>query len=219
MNERKVYNKQIVYYSTMEKITSKLLQAIQNSPAGISTLDFLKGMHICDEFTLKTTLSRLGKSGRIVRLKRGVYSAGPVRDAFSAAQAVFNGYIGFSGALYLHKLIAEMPFTIIVVTSGLSASKNFGSFESKAVPLGEKAIGFENRGGLVVSTRAKTLFDCLYLPKYSVGEPKLFEAYREARLSPSEWAEFESYAKKFGRGRERFSGVKGRVIGGDSNGT
>jgi len=183
------------------KTSQAVLDAVLGSPHGITTLDVLESLRLSDSFTLKTTLSRLNKSGRIIRLKRGVYSANPMRDPYACAQATFNGYLGFSTALYLHRLISEMPFSLIVVTASTSKVKQFGEYEFRAVALGEKAIGFARIGEYVVSTRAKTLFDCLYLPKYSVEMDKLISAFKQAELTEEEWREFSSYVKRFARGR------------------
>ncbi|MEM3555625.1 MAG: hypothetical protein QXF56_02820 [Candidatus Micrarchaeia archaeon] len=183
------------------KISQAVLDAISASPYGIATLDVLESLKLSDSFTLKTTLSRLNKSGRIIRLKRGVYSIKPMRDPYACAQATFNGYLGFSTALYLHKLISEMPFSLIVVTTSTSKVKRFGEYEFRAVALDEKAIGFAKIGGYVISTRAKTLFDCLYLPRYSVEMDKLIATYKEAGLTGQEWREFNTYVKKFAKGK------------------
>lgn len=184
-----------------ETLTQTVLKAVEGSPSGIASLDVLESLKLCSPSTLKITLSRLSRSGRIIRLKRGVYSGKPMKDAYACAQAAFNGYLGFSTALHLHGLITEVPFTITVVTTGTSQAKKFGEYEFRAVALREKAVGFERKGNYVISTRAKTLFDCLYLPKYSVEEGKLIEAFREAGLTAQEWTEFRSYVEKFASGR------------------
>lgn len=194
---RKLYNKQIVYYCMFPKVSESVLKAIETSVNGVAELDVLKSLKLCDDFTLKTTINRLNKGGRIIRLKRGVYSANPMKDAFVCAQFTFNGYLGFSSALYLHKLITEVPFTIFVVTTEKSGTKKIGGYEFKAVSLKEKAVGVQTIGAYWISSRTKTLFDCLYLPQYGVGEEKLIAAYKEAKLSKAEWREFESYVKKF----------------------
>lgn len=185
----------------MEKLSDKLVKAIESSPNGVASLDVLESLGLCGPFTLRTTLSRLSQSGRILRLKRGLYSANPMKDAFLCAQSVFNGYLAFSTALYLQKLIAEAPFTVTVVTKGTSRTRRFGEYEFRAVALKEKAVGFERKGGYVLSTRAKTLFDCLYVPKYSVEEEKLFGAFGDAELAEGEWREFGRYVKKFASGK------------------
>ncbi len=186
----------------MNKVTERVLSAIENAPDGIITLDVLESLRLCGAATLRTTLSRLGKAGRMIRLKRGTYATNPIRDAFAAAQEIFNGYLGFAGALYIRRLIAEMPFAIIIVTKNESASKTVSGYEMKAVAMGKKAVGFENVGNLVVSSRAKTLFDCAYLERYSIEREKLIEAYRTARLDSREWAEFRSYVRRFANVRD-----------------
>ena len=179
------------------------MEAIEESPSGIASLDVLKSLRLTDSSTLKTILSRLNQSGRIIRLKRGVYSSKPIRDAYCCAQALFNGYVGFAGALHVHKIIAEIPFMVVVVTPATSKTRVFNNFEFKAVALKEKAIGFERVGNYVVSTRAKTLFDCLYLPDYSIEMEKLCSAFAQAGLSKKEWVEFEYYVENFARGKAR----------------
>ena len=115
----------------LDSITLKVFLAIQRAPAGIITLDILESLNWCDRTTLKTILSRLNKAKKIVRLKRSVYSSYPLNDAFATGQALFNGYLGFSTALYLHKLITEIPFTITIVTTHTSTSKTILSNEKK----------------------------------------------------------------------------------------
>ncbi len=181
----------------MDNLTERLIKAIQNSPESIASFETLESLQFCDDNTLKTTLSRLSKSDKIIRLKRGVYSSNPIRDAFTAAQHIYDGYLGFSSALYVHRLITELPFLITVVTTHKSTSKVIGAYEFRAIAMKEKAIGFENINNLTVSTRAKTLFDCIYLERYSIEKDKLIEAYRTAELSTEELKEFDSYVKRF----------------------
>lgn len=198
------------------KIIDSVMRAVENGSNGIANLEILESLRLWDADTLKTTISRLNKSGRIIRLKRGVYSTYPMRDAYVCAQETFNGYLGFSTALYLHKLITETPFTITVVTTFKSQAKEFGRYEFRAVALKEKAVGFERKGEYVVSTRAKTLFDCLYLPKYGIGENKLIEAFKETKLSKTEWREFDIYLKKFSKGKQlkKMKEVRKEILGG-----
>jgi len=199
----------------LDTTTYRVFDAIRKSPAGIASLDILESLALCDRDVLKTILSRLNKAGKIVRLKRGTYATYPLVDAFAAAQGAFNGYLGLSAALYMHGFISEMPFRITVVTNAVSSSKAVGAYEFRAVALKNKAIGFERKDSFILSTRAKTLFDCIYLPRYGVGEKKLVEAYRKKQLTDKEWREFDSYVKKFAREKavKRFQELKKRIRG------
>ena len=179
------------------QVSKSVLGAVESSPLGIARLEVLASLKLCSMPTLKTTLSRLNKAGKIIRLKRGAYSASPMRDAYACAQAVFAGYIGFAAALHVHGIISEMPFTVAVVTAGGSKVKRFGQYEFRAVALGEKAVGFEKKDGRVVSTAAKTLFDCIYAPEYSVERERLIGAYRDRGMKREEWEEFDAYVGKF----------------------
>lgn len=181
------------------KVTAGVLRAIGLSPLGILPLDVLASISTASRGTLLATLCRLAREKRIVRLKRGAYSVAPIRDGYAAAQAKFGGYIAFASALRLHGLITEEPFTITVATPKTSRTVHVGSLEFRAVALGERAVGSERKGEHVVSSRAKTLFDCLLLPQYSVETEKLAGAYARAGMTAGEWREFEMYVKRFGR--------------------
>lgn len=183
---------------TREKITEGVLRAIGLSPSGILPLDVLASISPASRGTLLATLCRLARAGRIVRLKRGAYSVAPIRDGYAAAQAKFGGYIAFASALRLHGLIAEEPFTITVATPSTSKTVRAGSLEFRSVALGGRAVGSERNGAHVVSSRPKTLFDCLFIPQYSVEKEKLKEAYAAAGMTTGEWREFRGYAKRFG---------------------
>jgi predicted transcriptional regulator of viral defense system len=198
-----------------KNISAGVLNAIENSPGGISNLELLGSLELCDQNTLKTSLSRLNKAGKIMRLKRGLHSSNPLRDPFVAGQELFGGYLGFTNALYLHKIITEMPFRITVVTSTASSTKAIGSYEFKTVALHEKAVGFVRLGDYVVSTRAKTLFDCVYQQRYSIEEKKLIQAFKEADLKEAEWKEYETYVKKFINEKKagRFRDIETKIRG------
>ncbi len=182
-------------------ISERVRRTVEMAPSGIITLDVLESLGLSNRNTLKTTLNRLAKKSAIAGLKRGTYAALPLKDGFAAALATFNGYLGFSSALYLHRIIPEQPFSIVVITRVISGVKSFGQYEFKAVALKEKAVGFTQNGPLAVSTRAKTLFDCLYLPQYSLEHDKLVEAFADAELSKKEWREFDDYVERFANER------------------
>ncbi len=184
-------------------VTAGVLRALELSPSGIAPLDVLASISNASRGTLLATLCRLAREKRIVRLKRGAYSVSPIRDGYAAAQAKFGGYIAFASALKLHGLIAEEPFTITVATPNYSKTVRAGNLEFRAVALGERAVGSERKGAHVVSSRAKTLFDCLFLPQYSVEKEKLADAYAAAGMKKEEWREFERYVRGLGRRKAR----------------
>ena len=199
----------------LDNLTSKVFSAIKESKKGIITLDLLNSLRLCSKDTLKTILSRLNKAKKILRLKRGIYAIVPLTDSFASAQAMYNGYLGFTTALYLHKLISEIPFNIFVVTTDVSKSKKIGEYLFKAVALKNKAIGFETKDDYVISTKAKTLFDCILLPNYSLEEDKLINTFKEVRLTKKEWKEFDFYVHRFTnkKTKSKFLEMRKRIIG------
>jgi predicted transcriptional regulator of viral defense system len=195
-----------------------VLRAIKLSPSGILPLDVLASISPASRGTLLATLCRLAREKRIVRLKRGAYSVAPIRDGYAAAQAKFGGYIAFASALRLHGLISEEPFTITVATPNTSRTVRVGNLEFRAVALGERAVGSERIGAHVASSRAKTLFDCLFLPQYSVEPEKLADAYAARGMKTGEWREFERYVKMFGGRKARGMQEFGKRVRGARNG-
>lgn len=203
---------------THNKVTGGVLAAIELSPSGIAPLDVLASISPASRGTLLATLCRLAREKRVVRLKRGVYSVAPIRDGYAAAQAKFGGYIAFSSALRLHGLISEEPFTITVATPVVSKAVRAGNLEFRAVALKERAVGSVKVGAHEVSSRAKTLFDCLYLPRYSVEKEKLAGAYSRAGMGKGEWREFGMYAKRFGGRKAKAMLEFGKRVRGAGNG-
>jgi predicted transcriptional regulator of viral defense system len=174
---------------------------------------------LCSPGTLRVTLGRMQKRGVLVRLKRGLYyappaeqSGVPAEDAMYAAQMVYGGYLAFATALYIHRLRDEVPWTIFVATRGRSAARRLGALEIRSVALRDRAIGVQRIGDYMVSTRPKTLYDCLRLPEMGGGEVGVAKAFRRARLSGTEWREFWAYVGRFERGNERFGRRLRRVL-------
>lgn len=179
--------------------------AAREAKKGIITFEILASMQLCSRQTLYVVLNRMVKKKFLFRVKRGVYSVATgyfqpvngVEDAYHTAQLIFPGYLAFATALNLHGLLDEFAFTAFVATTSTSASRVLGQVEVRAVALGKSAVGFVRMGDYTVSTRAKTLFDCLRFPDYSGGYSKITKAFFFAKLSAEEWQEFCSYIAAF----------------------
>ena len=186
---------------TLSPLGQSLFFFTRSAKHGIVPIDIFKSLQLCGESTLKVILSRLLKKGALIKLKNGLYSwnveGGGVEDFFYASQATYDGYLGFSTALYLHGLTDQYPFTLFVVTPNKSASKRIGDVELKAVAMHKRAIGTHQLGDYLVSTVPKTLYDCFHLPEYSGGLSVILRAVYEAKLNESQWREFLTYVDKF----------------------
>lgn len=144
---------------------------------------------------LKILLSRYEKSGRVVRLKKGLYVADDYlrglkeTGRFSAylelAANILHSpsYLSLEYVLYGHNLLTEIPVNLTSVTIKKTAvfSNKLGNFYYRSVK--EKLFcGFEtiNDGGFSVlrATKAKALFDYLYLRQHDIGDRESFDELR-----------------------------------------
>ncbi len=193
----------------MLKLNKKSLSALeqqiyflsQGAKNNIITYDTIRSWRLADENVINVILSRMCKKGWLTRLKKGVYLLSGygkgIVDIFYTAQFVYSGYLAFSTALYLHKLIDEMPFTIYIATKGISASKHFGEYNIKAVSLGKRATGMQLIGDYWISTIPKTLYDCFHFPEYGGGYSRILKSVHSSKMNEKQWDEFINYVKKF----------------------
>ncbi len=178
-------------YFTLVKSESKLF-----------TVELIKSFEFGDYGTLRETLSNMARKGWLIRIKRGTYYVNTpensgIDDLFRISSIVFNGYLAFSAALYIYKATTERPYTIYVATRLTSKTKMIGSSEIRAVALKKRAIGMINYNGYCISSKAKTLYDCFYMPDYAGGYSKILEAVYRLDLKEGEWEDFVGYMNKF----------------------
>ncbi len=173
------------------------------TPGKIYDIQFIKQVAGVNVETLLVMLSKLAKKGWITRLKRGVYLVNypdkqMSEDIFIVAQDIFNGYIGFSSALYLYGAVDEFPSVIYVCTAKKSISITVNNIRLRAVSLGKRATGMITYKDYFVSSKAKTLYDCFYRPELSGGYSTILSAVSRLQLTASDWKEFIFYVEKFG---------------------
>ena len=154
--------------------------------------DIIRSLEGLNPQSVRNALHSLAGKGRLCRVKRGVYlrCEGPnspvIEDPAVMALAVFKGYIAFSSALRHWGLIEYEPFTIFVVTRDKSGTKEIGEYTLRAVSMGAKAQVMTYDKGVYVSSPEKTIFDCIYKPKYSGGYRVVADAVAE---SSPDWSE------------------------------
>lgn len=181
---------------------------IDKSERKLLSLDVLYDAKLCEHDTLKNALHRLVAKKWLIRIKRGWYAINEpennsLSDTFFLATIVFNGYVAFSSALYVYGALDEIPYTVFVATETTSTSKRIGSMDIKAVAMHSRFTGVKDTRGISgytypVSTRAKTLYDCLYLPRYSGGYSNILQAIPRLMKSKEDWEEFSFYSHRFG---------------------
>lgn len=184
----------------------QLYLLLESQNKNVFTVNELKEVRIKKGY-LYVLLHRLEKKGWIKSLGKGVYLRLPasaaidgkvyLEDPFLVALKIFKGYLAFLSALRIHGLSEYQPFTVFVVTKNKSDMvKILEQYEIKAVKLGKRYTGFEKKGKYIVSTVAKTFFDCFYHPEYAGGYSEVLKALYMCK--ETNWKEFLSYFKKFG---------------------
>jgi predicted transcriptional regulator of viral defense system len=155
---------------------------------------------------LRVLVQRLETKGWLTSLGKGVYLRLPasaavsgkvyLEDPFKVALKLFRGYLAFQSALKIHGLSEYEPFTVYVATRNKSLTVALlKQYEIKAITFRSRYVGYETKEGYVVSTVAKTFFDCFFHPGYAGGCAELLKALYAC--DSIDWQEFLRYVKKF----------------------
>ncbi|MFH1452438.1 MAG: hypothetical protein ABIH00_00440 [Armatimonadota bacterium] len=195
----------------LETKISKIMSLVENLP--YFTIDDISAVE-SDKTYLKILFSRYKKSGRIINLKKGVYVCSSYTDKLKM-HGLFSSYIEFVSnilysssyisldyILYKHNILTEIPinFTCISLNKTKVFSNNFGRFFYHKIKdklfCGFKIIK-EGKFAIYKATKAKALFDYLYLRKNIL---KNKESIDELRLNMSAFnkkdlSEFKKYLK------------------------
>lgn len=161
---------------------------------------------------LRILLARRAKRGDLIRLKKGLYTTKKFIDKtkingryspfleFLAGQICHPSYLSLDYVLYRNNLITEIPVNFTLITSGKTASffNQLGNFIYHKIK-GDLFCGFEivKDGEFVIykATKAKALFDFLYLRKNLLISREIFNELRLNldELSLKDKKEFKKY--------------------------
>lgn len=177
---------------TTKKASQHIMALIARMP--YFSLDNLRVSGV-DRHYLRVFLSRQVKAGRVIRLKRGLYVSQRYIDEakmsgkmsplleFFACVMYQPAYLSGEYVLYEHNILTDIPqnFTLITRNKTARFSNALGNFIYHSVS--ERLFkGFKSArdGSLIISkaTKAKALFDFLYLRKDLVGGKKEFDELR-----------------------------------------
>jgi predicted transcriptional regulator of viral defense system len=157
------------------KIAIKLVDYIEG--AGIVEFRVLKTLNLTSENSLRVTLSTLAKAGRIYNPVRGVYVSKHA-DPFQVATKLYPGYISALAAFYLHHLIDEYPFTILV---GSSMRKSVVMGQHELLYFKAKGHSEVDNGPYKVASVERAVYDSLLNWRF-VGFPKLTAVLYRSKL-------------------------------------
>ncbi len=146
---------------------------------------------------LKIFLSRYEKTGKLFRLKKGIYVAKEYIDEaqkkgtlspyleFAANILYSPSYLSLEYILYRHNILTELPknYTSVSLNKTFHLANKFGDFFYHKIK-NELFLGFANEktADLIIlkATKAKALFDFLYFRKNILTNK---EAVSELRLN------------------------------------
>lgn len=131
-------------------------------------------------------------AGLAVRLRNGMYARGDANQ-FRIAAELYDGYVGFSSALYLHGLKTEIESIVRVCVSKREKPCYFKNVKLSPIFISGQPYGTELLDGVLVSTYPKTIFDMLQRPGYA-DFFDLYRALNTREFSKSEWEELLYYA-------------------------
>ena len=143
--------------------------------------DIIKPTKQLSKSTRNVYLSRASKSGRINRVKRGVYLSPVIHDKFVIAnEAVKDGYIAFHSAMEYHGMNTSSPVCVKI-----ASKKRFRLFHydyNTFVRVPDIASAGINEyttpeGKIECTSVTRTLVDCILRPELSGGVKELWNAF------------------------------------------
>ncbi|MDE1863558.1 MAG: type IV toxin-antitoxin system AbiEi family antitoxin domain-containing protein [Thaumarchaeota archaeon] len=160
--------------------------------------------------SVNTALYRLRKKGRIEEIERGKYLLIPAKAGYEgkwaempfviASKIVDPYYIGFWSALNYWGMTEQVPSVTFVVTTKRKRNLEYGSLRFKFITLSnDRFFGYveEEAGGeeFRVSSREKTVVDCLIYPKYCGGIDEVIKGIWESQ-DEIDFTKVIKYSKK-----------------------
>lgn len=178
-------------------LETRLLLSLEQKNLPVFTTGDAKEILGTGDSSVWHTLHRLASKRRIERIERGKYllvpaAAGPDRYwaepvGVMASRLIEPYYVGFWTAMSLWDMTEQIPRTVQVVTTKRKRKFEYGGNLFEFVTLAEKKFfGFveENAGSgkkFNVSSREKTIVDCLMHPEYCGGITEAVKSLWNAR--------------------------------------
>ncbi len=181
----------------MSPTEQRIYFALQNSGNHLFDTGLIRSYKLCSNGMLLPALASLVKKGWLTRIKRGLYTTDISTDPFKIGPYMFNGYLAFSSALYVYNAYDETPSVVYVANVNISAARHIGGIEVKGVAMHKRALGTTAYEGYAISTKAKTIYDCFYLPENVGGYGKILRAITLLKMNTADWTEFLSYVNRF----------------------
>lgn len=201
-------------------IAAKVIAEVETLP--YFTVDNLKILGVKKEY-LHRILSRGLKKGSVLRFKKGVYTTtsfvqhSKITGEYSSFVEFVSSilyrpsYLSLEYVLYEHNILTEVPvaFTAITTNKTKRFTNGIGTFIYHSVkPKLFTGFASARKGSFIINkaTRAKALFDFLYLRKSAINNRESFDTLRLnlETLTAHDKKEFRTYTEEEGSKKMAF---------------
>lgn len=178
--------------SLKENLSARIIALVEKLP--FFAINNLKITNVSSHY-LKIILSRYAKAGKLINLKKGLYTSQKyvsyVKEKnkyhsfleFLATEIYSFSYLSLEYILYEHNILTDIPvnFTLMTKNKPTCFVNKLETFIYHKIK-NELFLGFETiqKGDFIIykATKAKALFDYLYLRKNLLVDKKALEELR-----------------------------------------
>jgi predicted transcriptional regulator of viral defense system len=190
----------------------RLLFTLEKENKSIFSIKNAKEILRTSDASVWNVIYRLKKKKRIEEIERGKYLLIPAKAGYEGlwAEVPFlilpnilgKYYVGFYSALNYWGMTEQVPRVVFVATTNRRKNLEYGPNVFKFVTLAKKRFFGLEEGEIAgtkfkISSREKTVLDCLMYPKYCGGLDEAVKGIWEARYE-LDFDRLLEYAKKLG---------------------
>ncbi|MCK4891541.1 MAG: hypothetical protein KAS78_02625 [Candidatus Pacebacteria bacterium] len=170
------------------------IDKIKNYNKTFFTLNDLTKIFNVKEESLKVTLNRWVKNGRIIRLRKNVYQfPDKIYDVKKIAFQLYKPcYLSFESVLNEYGILSQIPYTLTFATINKSKKIILKSQKIEFHQIKETLFfGYEFRNGIFLAMPEKALADQIYF----VSRGLAVLNFKELDLKNVSWKKFNSFVK------------------------
>lgn len=178
------YETMVTQNISLGKNEVKLLFSLEGGRVSVFTFGDAKSILKTSDSSVKNVIYRLKKKKRIKKIQKGRYLLAPAASGLEAywaehpfvvAASILNEYyIGFWTALNYWGLTEQVPRTIFIAMNRRRRSFEYNKQKFRLITLNKKKFfgfveGKINNASFKISSKEKTIVDCLMHPEYCGG--------------------------------------------------
>lgn len=190
----------------------KLLLTLEKEGKQVLSIADAKRILAASDASVWNVIYRLKRKSRIEEIEKGKYLLVPARAGYKGSWSevpfllvphlIDTYYVGFWSALSYYGMTEQVPRTIFVATTKRKRDLEYGPTRFEFVTLSKKRFfGFveENIAGgkFNISSREKSVVDCLMYPRYCGGIDEAVKAIWNARRE-LDFAKALEFSKRVG---------------------